>query len=764
MGGVSSLGTRLQKLRAASFRELSHRLRYDVVLRAERRQWARASLARPARPHDVRAVIARQNDATNRWFPSLSNPNDTRAALRAHYAAECEDTARQALEARSHQFTFFGQTFQYGEEIAWQADPVSGHAWPPRYHADVPVHGGDVGFGDVKHVWELSRHQFLIDLGKDYWLTGNRSDLDAIERLVRSWRTANPYATGVNWACALEPAFRALSWLWAYHFTRRDIDDAFHAEWLDGFYDHGRFIARHLEHYSSPYNHLIGEAAALYSLGCCFPEFVESEGWRKLARQVLETRLDEQFYQDGGTAEQSTFYHHATVGFYLIAALVARANGEELSARVWTAIERGLEFSMWLTKPDGKVPAIGGADDGKPIRMEHLPFWDFRPYLAIGATLFNRGDFKAVAGRFHEDALWLLGTAGLAAFDEIEARAPVTTAVLLPKSGYASVRSDWSSLADYLVFDVGEQAAGMRPDAVPNSMHGHADCLSVVLSLNGRDVLVDSGLFAYNCGGTWEDHFRETAAHNTARVDGRDQARHIKKMAWSHSYRPAIEGHGGAPGQGWTIGSHDGFGRGPHGVTHRRAVWLREGYAIVFDEFTGSGAHQFEVNWQFAAGTLETMGPGHLVFDGFVDVVWLSDAHWTSASACGGAAPADGWVCPSLGIKTAAPRLSLTATLNLEPRLTLVTAFVVRTADRSRVHRETSDGRAMLGVIDDGWTDWIAASGVGTSNPIASDGLVTVCRVNGDRIEAQEHAGGSRVSSEHGTLLELTRARRSLAP
>ena len=57
-------------------------------------------------------------------------------------------------------------------------------------------------------------------------------------------------------------------------------------------------------------------------------------------------------------------------------------------------------------------------------------------------------------------------------------------------------------------------------------------------------MLVDSGLYAYNCGGEWEAHFRETAAHNTARIDGRDQARHIGKMAWSHSYRAAMRGAG----------------------------------------------------------------------------------------------------------------------------------------------------------------------------------------------------------------------------
>ena len=32
-----------------------------------------------------------------------------------------------------------------------------------------------------------------------------------------------------------------------------------------------------MEHYSSPYNHLIGEAAALYAIASSFPEFAESD-------------------------------------------------------------------------------------------------------------------------------------------------------------------------------------------------------------------------------------------------------------------------------------------------------------------------------------------------------------------------------------------------------------------------------------------------------------------------------------------------------
>ncbi len=191
----------------------------------------------------------------------------------------------------------------------------------------------------------------------------------------------------------------------AHNLAADGLDDDFHIEWLASLLDHGRFIEKHFEHYSSPYNHLIGEAAALYMLGAYLPEFDEAPRWRASAKAVLASRLGEQFYADGGSVEQSTFYHHATVGYYLLAGLTSKVVGEELPREIWSAIERGLDFSLALMLPDGFTPRIGGADDGKPIRMQHLPFWDFRPYLSIGAVVFGRADFKAVAGRFHEDAL-----------------------------------------------------------------------------------------------------------------------------------------------------------------------------------------------------------------------------------------------------------------------------------------------------------------------------------------------------------------------
>jgi hypothetical protein len=752
---VLSAVDRFKKLRGMTAAEVVERLRHKGLLATERalhrrgRLHATRSLDRVLRP-DLRGSAGRdqlwasRSESRRRFFAGTLDRGAMASLFAGRYAGEWTRSLQQAARARDHRFEFFGREFRYGAEVDWQADPVSGQRWPAAFHADVPVHGGNVGFGDVKYVWELSRQQYLIDLAKTYFIERRGEDLAEMLRLVRSWIAGNAYATGVNWACALEPAFRAWSWLWAYHLTADRLDPDVHLEWLAAFFDHGRFLARHLERSSSPYNHLIGEASALYALGLLFPEFQASGAWRRLGRSVLEDRLSQQFYTDGGSVEQSTFYHHATTGFYLLACVLGRTNGEEFNADVWAAVRRALDFSLHLTQPDGRIPEIGGADDGKPIRMEHLPFWDFRPYLAIGAVLFGRADYKAVARRFYEDALWMLGPAGLRAFDALPEAPTSDTAVLFRASGYAIDRSDWSEVADYVCFDVGEQAAGMRPDGVPNSMHGHADCLSVIVWLGGRRVLVDSGLYAYNCGGPWEAHFRETAAHNTARVDGRDQARHIRKMAWSHSYRPSIEDSFRDERQAWTLGSHDGFARGANGVTHRRAVWRRPGgYVTICDEFTGAGRHELEVNWQFAPGRLRLEGDAQAVYEDGVKVVWLGTTAWSTEIHCGGREPGEGWICSSLGVRTPAPRLTLRATMTASP--TTVLTVLADTA-RSDVAVASAPGwLPSLRVSQRDGTDLIVARDVTRADGLETDGLMAVARLAHDGQIEEHRIGGTYV-------------------
>jgi hypothetical protein len=748
------------------FDELAGRLSYTAYTACERGLHRAGYFSRPHRLRsaltpdlsraegDWRTVLL-QRPRKGAFFASVSDLDTVRAQLLHHYPAEVDKARIVSDTVAKHQIEFFGERFSFGPRIDWHADPVTHAPWPKRYHRDVPT---GKAFGDVKHVWELNRHQFLVDLAKRFVLDSSKPHLRALHTMVEDWQREAPYGTGVAWACALEPAFRVWSWLWAYELLRAAdaLEPDFHITWLTGFFDHGRFLHRHLETFTSPYNHLIGEASALFALGLLFPEFREAPAWAARGRGVLESTLGTQFHSDGGSVEQSTFYHHATLGFYLLSAILARRNGCDLSADVWQTIERGIEFSTALVQPDGRVPRIGGADDGKPIRLEHLPFFDFRPYQAIGAVLFRRGDFKAVAGRFWEDALWVLGPEGADCFDALAAETP-PLASSLPETGYYIVRTSWSDDADYLLFDCGPQAAGLRRDAVPSAAHGHADCLSVIAFLAGRPVLIDPGFYCYNCDPEWEVHFRRTGAHNTVMVDGLDQAHHVHKMAWIHTYAPNFELAVLDGDLGWVRGSHDGFSRLAVGLVHRRTAWLRPGgYVVILDELLGGAGHTARANFQFAPGTLALASDASTLFEHRFELAWAASTHLMASVVTDGETVSGGWIAPSLGVRQRAPRLVLDL-CTLAERTLLLTVLADRMrqpgASSPRVSIEVEGESAVLAatIAGAGWMDRVVASagsGVVHADGLLTDAPLALVRNYTDGREELRQIGGSYVRRE----------------
>lgn len=710
----------------ASAPELLWRLRYAGVVYRERQKYRRGRLWQP---NTLRAMLRADLRGASDWASRLirerhdarpiSPALDDVSALGALFAGpfHAERTASQSVAAdvRAHNISFFGETFRFRSRIPWNDDPQTGSTWPMVYHHDVPIADAEA-HGDVKYVWELNRHQFLVDLAKVALVDDSRADADAVVAILRDWLDSVPYATGAPWACALEPAFRVWSWIWAYEMLRQTshLQEDAHLDWLAAFSDHGRFLFRHLEVYASPYNHLIGEAAALFALGALFPQFRAADAWRRRGATILENTFRGQFHADGGSVEQSTFYHHATLGFYLLAGLIGRRFGYPLSDSTWAGIERALEFSCRLTMPDGRIPAVGGADDGKSIRFEHLPFWDFRPFLSIGAVLFERADFKFVAGKFWEDALWVLGPQGEAAFRSLATAAPARGASI-PATGYFVTRSDWSRDADYVCFDCGPQAGGLRRDDVPSAAHGHADCLSLVVVLGGQRVLSDAGFFCYNGDPAWEVHFRKTAAHNTAQVDARDQATHISKMAWCHTFSARLEGCDEGTHPTWFRGSHDGFARGSDGVVHRRIAWLRDGgYVVVYDEFVGSGEHDATVHWQFAPGRAVLDPSGSMAsFDDRVEMRWIGTEAIRSRVVCGGASPSDGWIAESLGVRVPAPHVMLEMRLRAGHLGVLTILADTRSAStdhRVAVSTEDDGGLPRATVVGHDWLDTVVVS------------------------------------------------------
>jgi hypothetical protein len=226
-------------------------------------------------------------------------------------------------------------------------------------------------------------------------------------------------------------------------------------------------------------------------------------------------------------------------------------------------------------------------------------------------------------------------------------------------------------------------------------------------------------------------------------------------MAWAHSYRASPDAWNLDVLHGWMVGHHDGYARGPDGIIHRRAVWLRpDHYVVVYDEFVGRGRHQLDVNYQFAPGVLSWTPDGGVLFDRAVEVTWVGSHAWSAETRHGGPGPDDGWIAPSLGVRVAAPRLSLTCK-SVAPRTTLLTVLAARRVPNLRVTRSfAAPGRdiALLGISGEGYVDWIAASGIAVGPPIDTDALVSICRVHMNHEVETVQIGGTRIAIDAATL------------
>src|SRR5204862_2574262 len=113
--------------------------------------------------------------------------------------------------------------------------------------------------GDHKIIWELNRHQHLVLLDQAHLLTGRADFLSEIEEQLDSWFEANRFQRGINWASALEVAFRSLSWMWVDHLVGARMRPEARRRLREGLYRHALHLETNSSVYFSPNTHLLGE-------------------------------------------------------------------------------------------------------------------------------------------------------------------------------------------------------------------------------------------------------------------------------------------------------------------------------------------------------------------------------------------------------------------------------------------------------------------------------------------------------------------------
>jgi hypothetical protein len=537
------------------------------------------------------------------------------------------------------------------KDIDWQADP----------------------HGDPEWKYCLHRHEYLTELGRAYWYTGNEKYTQAFKRLLSDWIRKNPMpdlewmlnvpsetsrvhfmkmgnwrplTLGIRLYTSFVPCF--------HHFLHSpEFTPEFLLTMLTSMVEHARhlrrYYTRHKSYFNVSPNWGLMESNGLAHMGILFPEFKEAMDWQVEAMSRFEEQIRMQVLPDGMQVERASGYHLVCTFCVLQILDLALRNGVRVSETYQKTAEAMIDWVMSVMKPHGIYPMLKDGDESDVFGARASSgLWedinnlnmledanDLRWVLKTGARLFNRPDMLYVATH---------GQAG---------QKPKLGSVALPDSGFCVMRTGWENDDLYAVFTCGE--LGVLDQ---NCVHGNADALSLDVSGYGETLLIDPGRYLYD--GPYRIWFKNTKAHNTVAVDGQDSSELADGWMFKTKAKSVRNCWATTDKFDYVDGQHDGFRRLPDPITHRRRVlFIKPFLWLVLDEFTAGARHVYDQYFHFAAGAQLSPGAGHSVTAQYpngagIVVRPLLTGNLVTQTGHGNTAPVEGWVAYDYAVKVPA--------------------------------------------------------------------------------------------------------------
>ncbi|MGH3938381.1 MAG: alginate lyase family protein [Pseudonocardiaceae bacterium] len=512
------------------------------------------------------------------------------AVLPANALTSVSDEARTRLTATADRLMdgyadYFGITRDDLVDPDWSFDPRTGRRAPTDTYAFDINYRDEQSVGDIKQLWEPSRHQHLTVLAAAFAVTGDDRYACRVADHLKSWWAANPPMRGAHWLSGIELGIRLLSWVW----VRRLLDS-----WpgAAGLFEENPEAHHHIRHHqrwlaafpsrgSSANNHVIAEAAGQLAAACAFPWFSESPRWRTDAMALLDEQLRRNTFSSGLNRELATEYHGLVLELGLAAALEADAADVPVPESTWLVLLRMTDALAAVVDARLRPPRQGDADDGHGLVLDGAGTDRWASLLATGDALFGRLSWWPESGSRD------IRTPALAALVRlrrpgVDARpAEATRSATRPAhhpshfadAGLTILRAPGRDRIN----ETGEGEIWCRCDGGPHGFlsiaaHAHADALSIEVRHDGVDVLADPGTFCYHGDPQWRSYFRSTLGHNTLELDGADQSRSGGPFLWTrHARSRILVAHVEQEGISRWRAEHDGYGRT---VVHRRSVEL----------------------------------------------------------------------------------------------------------------------------------------------------------------------------------------------
>jgi hypothetical protein len=413
----------------------------------------------------------------------------------------------KSVETDTAQLRALADEIVSGRYRQFGGEPVPIRLNPPGPLKHWSEHESHPHAGDIKLIWEPARFGWAFTLGRAYHATQDDAYAQSFWHYFDEFEAANPPNMGANWMSGQEVGLRLIAFAWAdgvfaasphsnaAHRSRLAVSIANHA---------ARIPATLLYARSQNNNHLLTEAAALYTASFALPDHADSAHWSALGQKWLNWCFENQIDQTGEYIQHSSNYHRLMLQTALwvisIQSSVFSHQPDDLRPVAYdfltpAALDNLRLATHWLLSmldfESGGVPNLGANDGAYIFPLTNQPMADYRPVAQAAARAFL--GLSLPPGPWDEMSLWL----GL----------PESAVLDSYPGDHIYAENSWGMLRAHKY--------ATRPS--------HPDQLHLDLWWRGCNVARDPGTFSYNAAPPWDNRLTSTLHHNTVSVDRHEQ-------------------------------------------------------------------------------------------------------------------------------------------------------------------------------------------------------------------------------------------------
>lgn len=472
--------------------------------------------------------------------------------------------------------------FRRAEEMAGLYPPASDWNLPMK-----GTNGKDITAYELRH---LARQHKAVDMA--YTILNNTSSDNykkfisyMVFSLEEAYRSDSYEKGGNDVFESFRCGYRVFNWLMIYNLLQSEFTAAEQFQFIQSFYYHGEELYRETEKFRNGNHHTKG-VTALALTAILFPELDKNGVWLEHSLKMLQEHLDQEVNSDGFQFERSVHYHIGDIDNYFYVYYLAKLNGVSVPEKFGNKLYSLFESLTKIAYPDKTLPVLQDDTDN--------PWAEFNPadkVMALGAVLFGDEKFRLFSSDIvSAPYFWLIREEDRERLHLTRGREPEFISSSLPETGYYVMRTGWDD--NDMAVVVSNGVSDKKPD------HQHGDMLGLQLYAFGNVMLPNYQVRYY-----LDDYkdFKNSAVKNIFLADNM-----LQGGEWTPNSGGSGFGKFGrlpVPENNFLTGNevvdfYEGKASYENREFTRKIIFVKDGFVIVKDNFTGSSAESIQQVWQ----------------------------------------------------------------------------------------------------------------------------------------------------------------------